>query len=287
VPRASSVARAEGLLVVGLVAFVGVAELAERLFGLEHPVHVGPLAALAGCAAPALLWLAFFYLQDRVEPEPKEFVLGVYLLGAFVAYPVAGFIIGVWPEAATPGQITARALLGAIVPVGLAAELAKYLVVRYSIYLSAEFDEPMDGIVYMTAAGIGYATAENVHVLAAAGSTVYLATGAANVVVTTLAHGCFAGVQGYALGLARFAPPARRAPILLGGLAAAAALNGLFGVLETQVRVAGVAVQPWRGVVFAAVFAAGIFACVFALMRRHVAASPWSGLAGGAGGSHA
>jgi hypothetical protein len=41
-----------------------------------------------------------------------------------------------------------------------------------------------------------------------------------------------------------------------------------------------VEVQPWRGVVFAAVFAAGIFACVFALMRRHVAASPL------AGGSH-
>jgi RsiW-degrading membrane proteinase PrsW (M82 family) len=269
-----SIARTEAILVLGLVAFVGLAWLAGRILGLDRPIELGAPGALIACAVPALLWLGYFYLQDRVEPEPRHYVLGVYLLGAFVAQPISGFIVGLWPAPTPSGGISGPALLAAIVPVGLAAELAKYLVVRYSIYLSDEFDEPMDGIVYMTAAGIGFATAENVRALAAAGGKVFLATGAVNIVVTTLAHGCFAGVQGYALGIARFSSPGRRGPIILSGLLVAAALNGLFGLLETQVRVAGMEVQPWRGVAFAAVFAAGVFACVFALMRRHVAASP-------------
>ncbi len=276
-PRHQAVARTEVLLVAGLLAFVALAWLAERLLGLERPVHIGAIGALVACAVPALLWLGYFYLQDRVEPEPKHFVLGVYLLGAFVAYPIGSFLVGLWPTAAWTGRLSAHTLFAAIVPVGLAQELAKYLVVRYSIYLSDEFDEPMDGIIYMTAAGIGFATAENVHALAAAQGTVFLATGAMDIVVSTLAHGCFAGVLGYALGIARFSSAARRGPIVLTGLFVAAALNGVFGLLETEVRVAGMDVQPWRGVAFAAIFAAAVFAGVFALMRRHVAASPLAG----------
>jgi RsiW-degrading membrane proteinase PrsW (M82 family) len=280
--RARAVARTEVLLVVGLLLFVAAAWAAERLLGLERPVHVGPIVQVIACAVPALLWLGYFYLQDRVEPEPKQFVLGVYLLGAFVAYPIGRFVAELWPGGAwAGGPLSAHTVFAAIIPVGLAEELAKYLVVRYSVYLSDEFDEPMDGIVYMTAAGIGFATADNVHALAAAGGTIYLATGALNIVVTTLAHGCFAGVLGYALGIGRFTSPARRGPIVLCGLLIAAVLNGVFALLETRVRVNGMEVQPWRGLAFAAVFAGAVFAATFALMRRHVAASP---LRGGAHG---
>src|SRR6185503_18963750 len=103
-----------------------------------------------------------------------------------------------------------------------------YLTVRYSVSLSMEFDEPMDGIVYMTAAGIGYATAENVRYLMGLDGQVYLATGVMNVVITTLAHACFAGVLGAFMGKARFFVPSamKRNFYLIGGLLAAAALNG-------------------------------------------------------------
>jgi RsiW-degrading membrane proteinase PrsW (M82 family) len=88
--------------------------------------------------------------------------------------------------------------------------------------------------------------------------------------VSTLAHACFAGVLGAFLGRARFsrASPLRRNLTLSGGLLLAATLNGGFSLLETTVRVAGMRVQPWRGVAFAAAFALAAFALTFWLMRR-------------------
>jgi RsiW-degrading membrane proteinase PrsW (M82 family) len=271
--RARAVARTEVLLLGGLLAFVGLVAAVQELLGLG-PVRLTPPLALALLVVPALLWLGYFYLQDRHEPEPKHFVLGIYLIGAFVAFPISRFLVELYPvEPWSGGRLTLLAVVAAIAPLGLAQELAKYLVVRYSIYLSDELDEPIDGIIYMTAAGIGFATAENLHALEAMGGTILLSAFAVNSVVTTLAHGSIAGVLGYAVGLARFAPAPRRAPLLLLGLACAATLNGLFGLLEVRVRVSGLQVVPWRGVAFAAVFAACVFGVTLALMRRHLAAA--------------
>jgi len=229
---------------------------------------------------PALLWLGYFYLQDRHEPEPKHFVLGVYLAGAFLAAPVAAFIVHLAEPAfgrrAAITTLSMDHIVWAFLIVAVAQETCKYAVVRYSIYLSPEFDEPMDGIVYMTAAGIGFATYLNYHHLQGLDGRVFLGAGAANAVVVTLAHACFAGVLGYALGRAKFAgaPPMRRSMTLLVGLLAAVVLNGQFDLLESMVRVTGLRVRPWRGVAYAAGFAAAVFFVTSILMRRHLAASP-------------
>jgi RsiW-degrading membrane proteinase PrsW (M82 family) len=264
--RAATLAKTEILLVLGLCAVVAGAWAVERTLGLDGPVQIGPVVSLVMSVVPGLLWLAYFYMQDRDEPEPKHYVLGVFLLGAFVAAPVAGFFG--WH--AVPGRgFTPENLVLAVIPCGLAQEFAKYMVVRYSVYLSDEFDEPLDGIIYMTAAGIGFATAENYHYLRGLSGSVFLATGVMNVVVTTLAHGSIAGVLGYALGQARFtAAPGRRAGLLLGALLLASVLNGAFNLLEAMVKVSGMHVEPWRGVAFAAVFAALVFAGTYALMAR-------------------
>src|SRR6185295_4303227 len=216
-------------------------------------------------AIPGLLWLGYFYLQDRHEPEPKHYVAGVTLLGAFVAAPLAAFAAdALLPVAPAAGfaHLSFDRVLQAILVTGLTQELAKYVVVRYTIYLSAEFDEPMDGIIYMTAAGIGFAIASNVRYLEGLEGSVFLTTGAANAVVTTLAHACFAGILGYTLGVAKFkrtGTPLSRSLLLLGGLVGAAVLNGLFTLLEGMVKTSGLRVQPRRGVVWAAGFAAIVF----------------------------
>jgi RsiW-degrading membrane proteinase PrsW (M82 family) len=279
VTRVKTVVASELVLLGSLLVFVGAAWLVQAAIGLEAPIHFPAVPALALATVPGLLWLGYFYLQDRHEPEPKHYVAGVALLGAFVAAPLAAFLLEeVLPSAASPSfrRLGPDRVVQAIFVVGLAQELAKFLVVRYTIYLSPEFDEPMDGIVYMTAAGIGFAMAENVRYLEGTGSTVFLATGAANVVVTTLAHACFAGVQGFALGRAKFykvADPRGRNVHLFLGLVAAAALNGAFGLIEGAVTVSGLRVQPWRGVAWAAGFAALVFFGVSILMRKHLEAA--------------
>jgi RsiW-degrading membrane proteinase PrsW (M82 family) len=275
--RARTVLATELLLIGGLFAFIGAAWAAERILELRDPVRLSMLESILLSAVPAFLWLGYFYLQDRHEPEPKHYVAGVYLVGAFVAAPIASFLTGeLFPVAAvSSGRLSAVNMVTAILSVGLAQELSKFLVVRYSVYLSDEFDEPMDGIIYMTAAGIGFATAENVRYLQGLDGTVFLSTGAMNTVVTTLAHACFAGFLGFALGRARFskASPLKRNLFLLGGLVMAAVLNGVFHLLERIVKVQGLAVKPWRGLVFAAVFAAVIFAGVAFLMKQQLAQS--------------
>ena len=80
-------------LVVGLVLFVGLAWLIEQVIGLRGPVRMSPVVAIVVAGVPASLWLAFFYLQDRYEPEPMHFVFGVFLLGTLVAAPLADFVI--------------------------------------------------------------------------------------------------------------------------------------------------------------------------------------------------
>ena len=172
-----------------------------------------------------------------------------------------------------PRTLFARVML--VIVVGLAQELAKLIVVRYSIYLSSEFDEPMDGIIYMTAAGIGFATAENIRYFGSLDG-VLLGVGAANAVITTMAHACFAGVLGYSLGRAKFSgwSGPTRALHLAGGLVLAAVLNGLFQVLEQKVTSHGLTTEPWRGLIFASGFAVAVFFGTSIMMRRHLAVSP-------------
>jgi RsiW-degrading membrane proteinase PrsW (M82 family) len=134
----------------------------------------------------------------------------------------------------------------------------------------------MDGIIYATAVGIGFATYQNFHELSGTENTVYIAVGATNAVVTTLAHACFAAVMGYVLGRARFAAikNPRHTITLVAGLLIAAGLNGNFNLLESRIVQDGVEVEPWRAVALAAIFAAVVFAAVFALMKRLLAISP-------------
>ena len=270
------------LLVAGLVGFVVVCWLAELVAGLDRPVHLGRAFAAFMSCVPAMFWLGFFYLMDRHEPEPKQLVVGVCVLGALVAAPLADFIHyqAVPPLALEQPGLSAFSLdrvLYAVLVVGLAQEMCKYAVVRYTIYMSREFDEPMDGIVYMMACGTGFAVWVNYHRLSGQGHQVYLSTGAAQAVVTTLAHASFAGALGYVMGRAKFSRRSApvRAALLMGGLLGAAALNGQFQVVENWVQQTGMAQHPWRGVFYAAACATAVFAVIWFVSQRLLRTSPF------------
>jgi len=270
------------LLVAGLVGFVVVCWLGELVAGLDHPVHLGPAFAAFMSCVPAMFWLGFFYLMDRHEPEPKQLVVGVCVLGALVAAPLADFVMSqavpaVGLEQHGISAFSIDRIVYAVLVVGLTQEMCKYAVVRYTIYMSREFDEPMDGIVYMMACGTGFAVWVNYHRLSGQGHQVYLSTGAAQAVVTTLAHASFAGALGYVMGRAKFSR--RSAPVrgalLMGGLLMAAALNGQFSVVEAWVQQVGMAQHPWRGVGYAALCASAVFAVIWFAAQRLLHASPF------------
>lgn len=263
------------MLIAGLVAFVVVTWLAELVIGVHRPLALGPLLAGAMAAIPAVLWLAFFYSLDQHDREPKQLIAGVAVLGMLIAGPSAEFVqrLAVPPVALAVHDLSAISLdrvVFAVFVVGLAQEVCKYAVVRYSIYLSNEFSQPMDGIVYMMACGTGVAIWVNYHRLSGEGHQVILSTGAAQAVVTTLAHASFAGVLGYVLGRAKFSRRTGiiRAALLLVGLLGAAAVNGQFTLVENWVLQTGMAQHPWRGIGYAALCAASVFVAIWVASRR-------------------
>lgn len=247
------------LLFVALVAYV-----APGLPALSQPalIAAGVLIALV----PALIWLAFFYLQDRLEPEPRIYVSKVFLLGVLVALALGLPLVrdvfqlnrwlytNVWSH-----------LLGSILVTGFVQEFLIYGLVRYSVYDSAEFDQRTDGIIYMTAAALGFATLLNFDYILSRGG-VDLAVGTARVTVNALAHASIAGVLGFFLGEARF----ERKPFwyLPAGLGIAAVLNGLFFFAQDVVTLRGLTFNPYYGLGVAAAIALVLLGSVSTLIRQ-------------------
>ena len=265
--------RDEFLLIVSLCVFVG---LVYFIDGALKPVFTPSTLILTGVVlalVPAAIWLTFFYLQDRAEPEPKGFVLGVFALGAILAsaigIPVVEnlFRVSHWLRADTLTTI-----LGGILVVGFTQEFLKYAAVRYSIYNSDEFDEPTDGVVYATAAGLGYATVLNIQFVVSNGG-VDLGAGIIRIAVVALAQAAFSGITGYFLGRAKFeSEPVWWMPL---GITLAAVFNGVFnwllGILNRPtITLNGATTNTWMGLVLAAVVAFATTGVILALVRGSI-----------------
>jgi RsiW-degrading membrane proteinase PrsW (M82 family) len=261
------------LLVVGLIAFVGLVYLLDSVI---KPVLIGSNLLWAGvllALVPAAIWMTFFYLQDQIEPEPKGYILAVFLLGALLAAAVGGpflenvFRISHWLYAST-----AVTILGGILVLGFTQEFLKYAAVRYSVYLSTEFDEPTDGVIYATAAGLGYATILNIQFILSNGG-VALGASVIRMAVVALAQASFAGITGYFLGRAKFEhKPLWWMPL---GLTLAATANGLFNwlrlrVVQGGISLSGSSANPWMGLLLAAVVAILTTGIIFWLVRRNI-----------------
>ncbi|MBX3054475.1 MAG: PrsW family intramembrane metalloprotease [Caldilineaceae bacterium] len=252
--------------IVGLLLFVGLFNLlfdriGDGLDGFPL-IFLGLLMSLV----PAVLWLGFFYQMDRLEPEPKQKLIGVFVLGALVTAAIAipflkNFVaIDSWLYNSFASQ-----LVGGILLVGFVQEAVVYFVVRYGILADPEFDERVDGVIYAIAAGLGMATVLNFNYVLDHGG-VDLGIGSVRVVITALAHASFAGILGYFIGQARFekTPPY----YLPAGLTLAALLNGIFFLLEDRVTAAGLSVNPWNGLLLALVVSGVCLAAVFWLVNR-------------------
>jgi RsiW-degrading membrane proteinase PrsW (M82 family) len=247
----------------GLLLFVTLMGLVPqpRLAGVPLLV-VGIVLALV----PALLWLTFFYQQDRKEPEPKRVVLRVFLFGALMAsgagLPIVRDLFrgGEWLQ----GSQWLR-LGWLILIVGFTQEFLKYATVRYTVFPTTDFKDRVDGIIYGVAAGLGYATALNLeYVLSNQG--VILFVGSLRMVDNALAQASFAAVTGYFLAGARHG--GRPVWWVPAGLTMAAILNGLVAFLRREVSVQGLTYQPLNALFLAIVFVTVTLGILFAIIRR-------------------
>ncbi|ADC64431.1 conserved hypothetical protein [Ferroglobus placidus DSM 10642] len=136
--------------------------------------------------SPALFLLWYFYHKDRIEPEPKIYVLAVFLFGATVS-PLISTILSL------PFAFSIYA------PVFIAPifEEASKLLAVYIPYKRGQMDGVMDGVVYGVAAGLGFATTENIIYGLSFGENVVLL----RAIFTPIAHATFTAVSAVGLGL--------------------------------------------------------------------------------------
>jgi RsiW-degrading membrane proteinase PrsW (M82 family) len=242
------------LSLIGLIAFVVLLNLLPDLGEATNEATLIGLGLVLSLV-PAGLWLGFFYRLDRLEPEPKQMVVGVFVLGALITAalhrPVLHGLLGV--DSWLYDFWWAR-LLGGILVVGFVEQLLIYLTVRFGVFTHPEFDERVDGIIYSMAAGLGLATVLNFWYVVEHGG-VDLDVGSVRIVVNALAFASFAGVQGYFLGQTRF----ETTPIyyLPAGVSLAALLNGLFFFVLERAGGSGLTDNSWLDLTLATLVADG------------------------------
>lgn len=177
---------------------------------------------------PGLVWLWFFYRQDRYEPEPVRKIFQVFLAGLLLVIP-AGLLEQIWR-----GQIVnsiqngdwVRFLGLAFLVIALIEEGLKSAVLIWLTGRSHELNEPVDGPVYGITLGLGFASLENLLWANLFGYGVAIL----RALVTTLAHASFTGWIGYYV--AKYKLESNREAYILGkGFLLALATHGAYDFL--------------------------------------------------------
>ena len=202
----------ETALIGVFVALVAWIFSGPRYGTLPTSMGMGMLLSLV----PAVIWMVYIYRQDRIEPEPWSLVGGVFLIGGLlghsIAFPAAEevFKLSVWGHGSRYSTWIADIAVAATLQ-----QLCTYLAVRYTVYLTDEFDEAVDGVVYATAAALGLVTVANFRFVIQSEGVLPVA-GAMEICSNALVHVAAASVLGHGLGRARFEKKGLRGQVFLG-----------------------------------------------------------------------
>lgn len=156
---------------------------------------------------PSLIWL-WYWLHKDEHPEPKVLITKVLLLGLILSPLAIVFqllfvnllarIIGA--DAATLSDGPAFYLWASFVE-----ELVKYAAVFFIVLRSPEFDEPVDAMIYMLTAALGFAAMENILVINRVfgdGLTATAGIWGLRFAGATLLHALSSALMGYFIALA-------------------------------------------------------------------------------------
>lgn len=198
-------------------------------------------------ALPSLIWL-FYYLRKDIHPEPKKMIMKVFFWGALATIPALIFQI-FFSEALNQFQYLSvfyspeisaylpsiNSLVKWFLVIALTEEVVKYLVVRWVIFGSGELDEPLDIMLYMVVAALGFAALENVLYLfspidnlsLAAVLQITITVSFLRFIGATFLHTLCSGLLGYFMALSSLRGKHRFRLTAL-GLALAVGLHGLY-----------------------------------------------------------
>jgi len=184
---------------------------------------------------PSLTWL-FYYLSKDLHPEPKRMILKIFLWGALITVPVFFTQIGL---AYLLGKINLSPIATSIIywflVISFTEEIFKYLVVRLKVISSPHLDEPLDIMLYMVVAALGFAALENIlYLFAPVGQMSFdqlmnrtLIIALVRFIGATFLHTLCSAVIGYSLAIS-FCEENKKYIIIAVGIITATLLHGVY-----------------------------------------------------------
>jgi RsiW-degrading membrane proteinase PrsW (M82 family) len=183
------------------------------------------LIAFLGGVLPALLWLTFWLLEDRCQPEPKRYIFFCFVLGMFTI----PFVLQ--SERFAAGYLTGPLLLLAWAAI---EEIFKFGAAYLAAFRSSVFDEPLDAVIYMVTAALGFAALENVlFILVPLESGNWLqtvVTGDLRFIGATLLHTLSSATIGIVLAFTFYQSARIRRMAAVGGVILATLLHTVFNL---------------------------------------------------------
>jgi len=192
---------------------------------------------------PSLIWL-LFYLRKDAHPESNKMILKIFFWGMISAAIAAAIEIAISKLLLANGTSKEFAALFPLpsflfyhfLLVSFIEEMSKFIVVKAKVLKSPEFDEPLDLMLYMIIAALGFAALENLlyllpllfpdreMTLSQAGVISFFRFAGA-----TFLHALSSGTIGYFLAKSIYK---KRSKILalISGIALATLLHGLFNI---------------------------------------------------------
>ncbi len=259
------------------IEIIGLLALTAGLFALfaatqaRVPDRFALAVNVAIAVVPLALWAVFSLWAERAVPEPRRRLLAVMVVSALAAnavgLPLVNNVMQV--ERWLPMASALTRIVGYTFTVGIVQEAIKYTVVRYIVWPDG-FRTRADGVAYMVAAAVGYATVINLSfVLTTPGATPDVT--ALRVFDNLAIQYAASALIGYGLAEVTFSRPS---PLLLTlTLALAATVNGIAiplraGLVNASLTFRTSVSQPLRGLGFSAAVVIGLAVVIAFLIQN-------------------
>ena len=175
------------------------------------------LSYIAVAFVPPVLWLIFYLREDR-HPEPKHLLILTFIGGIVsVVFAVTAecafvYLLSYGGSCREGFDYSVMHPFNLFLGIAFIEEYTKYLVVRFFILNRKDFDEPVDAMIYLITAALGFAAIENVLFLTPLlRENVFfgLEITANRFLGANLLHALSSGIVGFFLARAWFSPHRR------------------------------------------------------------------------------
>ncbi|HDQ16795.1 MAG TPA: PrsW family intramembrane metalloprotease [Candidatus Vogelbacteria bacterium] len=208
------------------------------------------LSVIAGFL-PAIFWLWFWLKQDKKKPEPKRILLKTFFFGAVMVFlatmiqkslndvsffqkagqKISLIISSGFSLKDIQDESLIKILFLAFFVWALIEEVLKFLAAKIAAFDSQYFDEPIDAMIYLITAALGFAAMENtLHFFTDFHYPAILITGNLRFLGATLVHAVSSAIVGGFIALNFCKSPEKREAFVWLGLFFATLLHTLFNL---------------------------------------------------------